>query len=234
MQQQSFEVRKGPVFTNLLLADEINRAPAKTQAALLEVMQERQVTIEGESYPVTEPFMVLATQNPIEQDGTYPLPEAQLDRFMMKTLMDYPTESAEMEIVQKRTHKRIGDDLQTDELGQDLHLGKEDVIALREVCALVAVDDMVQGYAVRITRETRSRVGMLQGAGPRASIALVRAARANAILEGRHFVTPDDVKQLAKPVLRHRIHLTPDLEIEGATPDRVLDELLDAVDAPRI
>ena len=234
MQQQSFEVRKGPVFTNLLLADEINRAPAKTQAALLEVMQERQVTIEGESYPVTEPFMVLATQNPIEQDGTYPLPEAQLDRFMMKTLMDYPTESAEMEVVHKRTHKRIGDDLQTDELGHDLHLGKEDVIALREVCALVAVDDMVQGYAVRITRETRSRVGMLQGAGPRASIALVRAARANAILEGRHFVTPDDVKQLAKPVLRHRIHLTPDLEIEGATPDRVLDELLDVVDAPRV
>ncbi|TDJ29231.1 MAG: MoxR family ATPase [Gammaproteobacteria bacterium] len=234
MQQQSFEVRKGPVFTNLLLADEINRAPAKTQAALLEVMQERQVTIEGESYAVTEPFMVLATQNPIEQDGTYPLPEAQLDRFMMKTLMDYPTESAEMEIVQKRTQKRIGDDLQTDELGQDLDLGKEDVIALREVCAHVAVDEAVQGYAVRITRETRSRVGMLQGASPRASIALVRAARANAVLEGRHFVIPDDVKRLAKPVLRHRIHLTPDLEIEGATPDRVLDELLDVVDAPRL
>ncbi len=232
MQQQSFEVRKGPVFTNLLLADEINRAPAKTQAALLEVMQERQVTIEGESYPVSEPFMVLATQNPIEQDGTYPLPEAQLDRFMMKTLMDYPSESAENEIVYKRTHKRIGDDLQADELEQDLQ--KEDVMALREICALVTVDEAVLGYAVRITRETRSRVGMLQGASPRASIALVRAARANAVLEGRHFVTPDDVKQLAKPVLRHRIHLTPDLEIEGTTPDRVLDELLDAVDAPRI
>ncbi|MCZ6852696.1 MAG: AAA family ATPase, partial [Gammaproteobacteria bacterium] len=187
LQQQSFEVRKGPVFTNLLLADEINRAPAKTQAALLEVMQERQVTIEGESYAVAEPFMVLATQNPIEQDGTYPLPEAQLDRFMMKTLMDYPSESAESEIVHQRTHKRVGDDLQVDELEQDLQT--EDVIALRKVCALVAVDETVLSYAVRIARETRSRVGMLQGAGPRASIALVRAARANAVLEGRHFVT---------------------------------------------
>ncbi|MCZ6617198.1 MAG: MoxR family ATPase [Gammaproteobacteria bacterium] len=236
MQQQLFEVRKGPVFTNLLLADEINRAPAKTQAALLEVMQERQVTIEGESYSVAEPFMVLATQNPIEQDGTYPLPEAQLDRFMMKTLMDYPTESAEIEIVRKRTHKRIGDDLQIDDLEQDLnsHAHKEDIITLREICALVAVDETVLDYAVRIARETRSRVGMLQGAGPRATIALVRSARANAVLEGRHFVTPDDVKQLAKPVLRHRIHLTPDLEIEGSTPDRILDELLDAVDAPRV
>jgi MoxR-like ATPase len=231
MQQQAFEVRKGPVFTNLLLADEINRAPAKTQAALLEVMQERQVTIEGQPYDVGEPFMVLATQNPIEQDGTYPLPEAELDRFMMKVLIDYPDAEAEAELVRYRTYERSGDGLGVDEL--DRILSADDVVGLREVCARVEVDDAVLNYAVAISRETRQHVGIHLGSGPRASIALVRAARANALLNGRGFATPDDVKAMSTPVLRHRIQLSPDLEIEGATPDRVLGELLEGVEAPR-
>jgi MoxR-like ATPase len=231
MQKQAFEVRRGPVFTNLLLADEINRAPAKTQAALLEVMQERQVTIEGESYEVGEPFMVLATQNPIEQDGTYPLPEAELDRFMIKVLIDYPEEQAEMDLVRARTYRRSGDGLAVDELDQTLDT--KQVLSLRETCARVQVDEAVLAYAVGISRETRQHVGIHLGSGPRASIDLVRAARAKALLDGRGFVTPDDVKTVATPVLRHRIQLSPDLEIEGATPDRVLGDLLDSVEAPR-
>ncbi len=231
MQKQAFEVRKGPVFTNLLLADEINRAPAKTQAALLEVMQERQVTIEGEPYEVDEPFMVLATQNPIEQDGTYPLPEAELDRFMMKVLMDYPDVQAEADLVRHRTYQHSGDGLGVDELSQTLTA--QQLLGLREVCARVQVDDAVLGYAVGISRETRQYVGIHLGSSPRASIDLVRAARARALFDGRGFATPDDVKTMAIPVLRHRIQLSPDLEIEGATPDRVLGELLEGVEAPR-
>jgi len=231
MRQQAFEVRKGPVFTNLLLADEINRAPAKTQAALLEVMQERQVTIEGQAYEVGEPFMVLATQNPIEQDGTYPLPEAELDRFMMKVLIDYPDADAEALLVRHRTYQRRGDGLVVDDLQQILTA--EAVLGLREICARVQLDAAVLSYAVSISRATREQLGIHLGSGPRASIDLVRAARACALLDGRGFVTPDDVKGVAKPVLRHRIQLSPDLEIEGATADRVLGDLLDSVEAPR-
>ncbi|MCZ6709004.1 MAG: MoxR family ATPase [Gammaproteobacteria bacterium] len=231
MRKQEFEVRKGPVFTNLLLADEINRAPAKTQAALLEVMQERQVTIEGESYEVGEPFMVLATQNPVEQDGTYPLPEAELDRFMMKVFIDYPDAQAEADLVRLRTYQHSGHGLSVHELSQALT--SEQLLELREICARVEVDDAVLAYAVEISRETRQHVGIHLGSSPRASIDLVRAARARALLDGRGFATPDDVKSIAIPVLRHRIQLSPDLEIEGATPDRVLGDLLESVDAPR-
>jgi MoxR-like ATPase len=231
MQKQAFEVRRGPVFTNLLLADEINRAPAKTQAALLEVMAERQVTIEGRGHRVGDPFMVLATQNPIEQDGTYPLPEAELDRFMMKVLIGYPSPSAEVDLVRYRTFHRLGDSLRVDELSPVLSAAE--VLALRDVCARVEVDDGVLDYAVRISRATREYVGIYLGAGPRSSIDLVRVARAHALLSGRGFATPDDVKATAIPVLRHRIQLTPDLEIEGASPDGVLAELLDTIDAPR-
>jgi MoxR-like ATPase len=231
MQQQVFEVRKGPVFTNLLLADEINRAPAKTQAALLEVMAERQVTIEGHAHQVGELFMVLATQNPIEQDGTYPLPEAELDRFMMKVVIDYPSASSEVDLVRYRTLGRAGDTLRVDELNQVL--SADEALGLRAVCAAVQVDDVVLDYAVRISRATRDYVGIYLGAGPRASIDLVRVARAYALLSGRGFATPDDVKSMATPVLRHRIQLTPDLEIGGASADVVLNELLDSVEAPR-
>ena len=231
MQSGEFEVRKGPVFTNLLLADEINRAPAKTQAALLEVMQERQVTIEGRPFAVAEPFMVLATQNPIEQDGTYPLPEAELDRFMMKVLIDYPDEQAELNLVRDRTLGKIGDSLDVEALHQ--LLSAQDVLRLREVCAQVTVDDSVLDYAVRVCRQTRNEPGLLLGAGPRASLALVRSARARAVLQNRDFVIPDDVKSMVTAVLRHRIQLSPELEIEGASPDRVLLQLLEQIEAPR-
>jgi MoxR-like ATPase len=231
MQSGEFEVRKGPVFTNLLLADEINRAPAKTQAALLEVMQERQVTIEGRPFAVAEPFMVLATQNPIEQDGTYPLPEAELDRFMMKVLIDYPDEPAEFNLVRDRTLDKIGDRLDVEDLQQ--LLSAQDVLDLQVVCAKVTVDDAVLDYAVRVCRQTRVESGLLLGAGPRATLALVRSARARAVLEDRDFVIPDDVKSMVPAVLRHRIQLSPELEIEGASPDRVLVDLLERIEAPR-
>jgi len=231
MRSGEFEVRRGPVFTNLLLADEINRAPAKTQAALLEVMQERQVTIEGESFPVANPFMVLATQNPIEQDGTYPLPEAELDRFMMKILMTYPEHAAEAAIARAQTLGRTGDSLDVGAL-EPMFDGGE-ALRLKATCAGVLVDDEVLDYAVRLCRESRGVRGVLLGAGPRATIALVRAARAQALLEARDFVLPDDVRAVLLPVLRHRLLLRPELEIEGATAAVVLERVADEVPAPR-
>lgn len=232
MQEQRFVVRRGPAFTNLLLADEINRAPAKTQAALLEVMAERQITIEGDSLPVTEPFMVLATQNPLEQDGTYPLPEAQLDRFMMKVLVSYPERPAELELVRQQVSGQVADGLNVDSLEPLLSL--EDTLALRRTCAAALVDDAVLGYAVAIVRKTRAFNGISQGASPRASIAIVAAARVQAVLSRRDFVTPDDVKTVALPILRHRIQLSPDREIEGQSADAVLTELFDGIEAPRL
>lgn len=231
MRSETFEVRRGPVFTNLLLADEINRAPAKTQAALLEVMQERRVTIEGESLDVGNPFMVLATQNPIEQDGTYPLPEAQLDRFMMKVLIDYPGEADEVSLVTQVTSERASDGLPT--AGLDVVLGKDALLQIQQLASTVEIDAEVMGYLVSVARSTRESVGISQGAGPRAGLALARSARVMALLDGRGFVVPDDVKQIALPVLRHRIALSPELEIEGASPDGVLQSVLDDVPAPR-
>ena len=195
---ESFRIRKGPVFTNLLLADEINRAPAKTQSALLEVMQEQQVTIEGRSFPAGAPFMVLATQNPLEQEGTYPLPEAQLDRFLLKVAMDFPQETEERDLVRLVTGGSAGDLLQVDTVAQ-----------------VATIDDV------------------LVGASPRGSIALVRAARARAILAGRDFATPDDVKDLALPALRHRVAPDPESELEGTTCAQLLRAMLERVEAPR-
>ena len=232
MQTGHFEVRQGPVFANLLLADEVNRAPAKTQAALLEVMQEGQVTIEGETHRVPRPFMVLATQNPIEQEGTYPLPEAELDRFLMKVLMDYPQAHHERLMVDVVTSGRPADVLHVDHLSQ--LLPAEGVTNLQAQAAAVLMDESVMDYAVRLVRATRAYSGISRGAGPRASIALARVARANAFLSGRDHVLPDDVKQIALPVLRHRIALTPDLEIEGVSPDQQLQQLIDDVPAPRV
>ncbi len=228
---ESFEVRRGPVFTNLLLADEINRAPAKTQAALLEVMQERQVTIDGTPFTTDSPFMVLATQNPIEQDGTYPLPEAELDRFMMKILMDFPEENDEGAMVDMVTTGRLSDTLNVQEL--ETILSAQHVVNMQKLTSLVAVDREVLSYAVRIVRRTRDTVGIYKGAGPRASIALVRIARAQALMNGRTFTLPDDVREASLPALRHRIQLAPDLEIEGTSVDDVLSDLMGEVEAPR-
>jgi MoxR-like ATPase len=229
---QRFTIRRGPAFTNLLLADEINRSPAKTQAALLEVMQERQITIEGEPHSVEAPFMVLATQNPLEQEGTYPLPESELDRFLLKILVDYPDEASEEQMLRLVTEGRTGSDFHLEAI--ERVATPQDVLRLQDVTARLKVDREVHAYCVRIARATRDRVGIAQGAGPRATISLVRAAKAHAILEGSPFVTPDDVKRVAPPVLRHRIALTADLEIEGAVPDELIRALLDDVPAPRL
>ncbi len=231
MQHQTFNVRKGPVFTNLLLADEINRAPAKTQSALLEVMQEQQVTIEGNPYPVPLPFMTLATQNPLEQEGTYPLPEAQLDRFLLKIFIEYPTLEEEAAMVTVVTDHQIGDRFNLNNL--QTVASPAQVLAMQAVTATLAVDVTVLDYAVRITRATRHWQGLRFGAGPRGSIALIRAARANALLAGRDFVDPDDIKQVCLPVLRHRVSLAPEMELEGYTADHLLTAILEKTEAPR-
>lgn len=226
-----FRVRKGPVFTHLLLADEINRAPAKTQAALLEVMQERQVSIEGTSYELEAPFMCLATQNPIEQDGTYPLPEAQLDRFLLKIEMDYPSQAREVDIVEQVTAERVGDLFKLDQIQQVMT--PEQARGLQKICARVRVDRRIVEYAVNLTRATRQWAGIRAGAGPRGAIALVRVARALALLNGRDFVTPDDIKDIAIPCLRHRIMRSPEVEIDGISADALLADILQKVEVPR-
>ena len=231
MKSETFNVRKGPIFTNLLLADEINRAPAKTQAALLEVMQEYQATIEGESLAVPPPFMTLATQNPLEQEGTYPLPEAQLDRFLLKILIDYPNEEEEQQLVNTVTNGQVGDNLDVSQL-QTL-VKPETIITLQKLAANVRVDQAVNDYAVRIVRNTRDWQGISIGAGPRGGIALIRASRAAAVLAGRDFVTPDDIKKIALPALRHRIALSPELELEGHSSDEILTAVINRVEAPR-
>jgi len=228
---ETFRVRRGPVFTNLLLADEINRAPAKTQAALLEVMQENQVTIEGQSARLKPPFMTVATQNPVEHEGTYPLPEAQLDRFLFKVLIDYPDHAAEKKIVSAVTAERVGDSLYVDDVKTVMSC--DDVIAAQQLVARTRIDDVVLDYAVRIARQTRQASGIRMGAGPRGAISIVRASRACAVLQGRDFVTPDDVRKVAIPALRHRIALAPELEIEAYRPDDILRDILESVDAPR-
>ncbi|WP_271044044.1 AAA family ATPase [Pseudomonas sp. VB3] len=228
---EQFKLRKGPLFTHLLLADEINRAPAKTQAALLEAMQERQVTLEGEALPIGQPFMVLATQNPIEQEGTYPLPEAELDRFMLKVRMDYPEAQQEVDMVREVTRSSRADMLDVQPLRTVLQAA--DVLLLQQVASELALDEQVLDYAVRLARTTRTWPGLALGAGPRASIALVRGARARALLRGGEFVTPDDIKSCALAVLRHRVRIAPELDIEGLEVDQVLTQLLDQVPAPR-
>jgi len=228
---REFTTRKGPVFTNLLLADEINRAPAKTQAALLEVMQEGQVTIEGTPRPLAPPFMVLATQNPIEQEGTYALPEAQLDRFLLKIHIEFSTQEDEHAMVRQVTTNQVGDRLNVESVSTLVKPAA--VLALQRFVASLTVDGRVSDYAVRIARATRAWPGITAGASPRGGIALVRAARAHALINGRDFVTPDDIKALALPALRHRVTLAPELEIEGQSTDAVLKALLNKVEAPR-
>ena len=230
-QSDNFVIRKGPVFCNLLLADEINRAPAKTQSALLEAMQEHQVTVEGQSLELPAPFMVMATQNPLEHEGTYPLPEAQLDRFLMHIWIDYPTFEEEV-LLSQRLSQNVGDQLNVTEVQPVLSL--EDVTALQTLLSSMQVDNSIHDYAVRLVRATRDWHGIQVGAGPRGSLALLRAAKAFALMTGRSFVMPDDIKSLATSVLRHRIRLTAELEIEGVSPSQVISDLVQSVDAPRV
>jgi len=228
----SLRVRPGPVFTNLLVADEINRAPAKTQSALLEVMQEGQVTLEGRTLALPQPFLVMATQNPLDTEGTYALPEAQLDRFLFKITIDYPGADEETAVVRHATTERIGDKLPLEAV-QPVMDGAA-LQALQRRVVEVRVDERVSDYAVRIVRATRGAQGLAIGAGTRAAIALVRAGRAAALLAGRDFVTPDDVKAWVLPTLRHRVWLSPDAQLEGRRIDPLLSRLADAVDAPRL
>lgn len=228
MKTQEFEIRKGPAFTNLLLADEINRAPAKTQAALLEVMQEGQITIEGDSHLVDAPFMVLATQNPIEQEGTYPLPEAELDRFMLKVLIRYPERIDEENMLAQICNGQADDRPTVRQLLKPAH-----VLSLQKIAQQITVDPAVVEYIVKIVRATRDWPGVSRGAGPRASIALLSCARAYALMNHNRYVTPDDVKAVALPALRHRLLLAAELEIEGVSVDTVLSEICQSIPAPR-
>lgn len=228
MKSQTFQVRRGPIFTNLLLADEINRSPAKTQAALLEVMQERQVTIDGETIKLDPPFMTLATQNPIEQEGTYPLPEAQLDRFLMKVVMDYPSHCDEAQVVRDVTS---GTGLSASSVAQ--LCSSEDIISAQQDVANIRCVDEVVNYAVNIVRASRSAQGISLGAGTRGAISLVRVAKAFAYMAGRDFVVPDDIKQSALPVLRHRVQLAPELAISGQKVDDAILNIIAGVEAPR-
>ncbi|MES9993020.1 MAG: MoxR family ATPase [Candidatus Thiodiazotropha sp.] len=231
MKSENFRVRKGPVFCNLLLADEINRSPAKTQSALLEAMQEQQVTIEGRTFPLSPPFLVLATQNPIEQEGTYPLPQAQLDRFLLKVFIDYPVEEDEQSMVKQVTMGAVGDQLDTSAIRP--LLSANEIPQLQMHIAQLQMDDQIIDYAVRLVRAAREWNGIEAGPGPRGTIALLRVARSEAFLQQRDFITPDDIKVAALPVLRHRIRLATDLEIEGYQADDVLNDLLANVAAPR-
>jgi MoxR-like ATPase len=230
----TYSVKKGPVFSNLILADEINRAPAKVQAALLEAMQERQATIGKETFPLVEPFLVLATQNPIEQEGTYPLPEAQVDRFMLKVLVNYPSRDEERKIVDRMARGRPIPDINP-------IASPEEVLGARQVVDKIWVEDKVRDYVVDLVRATRDPSecavsgldGMIEtGASPRASIYLMKAGKAHAFLQGRGYVTPHDMKTLAPDVLRHRVILTYEAEAEGKTADALIRTILDNVPVP--
>jgi len=231
-QTRELRIVEGPVFTNVLLADEINRAPAKTQSALLEVMQESQVTLEGAARALPRPFIVLATQNPLETEGTYPLPEAQLDRFLLKIDMPYPSQSEEVDIVLRTTTDQSGDKLPLSDVRHVIN--ERAVTALQTLAARQRIDPAVVDYAVRIARATRAWTGIAMGSGPRGPIALVRAAKAAALMAARSFVLPDDVKAVALAVLRHRVVLSADAQLDGRRVDDLLLAILDATAAPRV
>ena len=227
----TFRLRRGPVFANVVLADEINRTPPKTQAALLEAMQESQVTIDGVSHVLPAPFIVIATQNPVEYEGTYPLPEAQLDRFQQKIIVGYPSEAEEREIVKRHSEGSSWADL--DQLGIQTVATGEDIRAAQAQLATVVVDDGIVDYVASVARATREHGSVTLGASPRAAVSLLFASEAYALLQGRDFITPDDVKTMAMPCLRHRVVLRPEVEIEGVGTDAVLHEVLASVTVPR-
>ena len=224
-----FEFRRGPVFSNLVLIDEINRSPAKTQAALFEVMEERQVTMDGVTYPMAAPFMVLATQNPVEQEGTYRLPEAQLDRFLFKIEVTYPTVDQELLILQQ-AHERRG---QQPIAEVTPVLSAEQMDEYRRKVKEIHVDEALLRYIAQLVSRTRSDAALYLGASPRASLAIMNGAKALAAIRGRDFVTPEDIRQVAPPVLRHRIILTPEKEMEGGRPDEVIAQIIHGLEVPR-
>jgi MoxR-like ATPase len=226
-----FYLKRGPIFTNVVLADEINRAPAKTQSALLEAMEERQVTIEGERFELTEPFIVLATQNPVEYEGTYPLPEAQLDRFLFKVVVDYPPPESEIKLLQ-RYHAGF-DAHRLTEAGLEPVLGPVELAELQTEINRITVEEGIVSYITAISNASRRTPDLALGASPRASIAMLLASKAWAALEGRSYVTPDDVKALVLPIFRHRIILKPEAEIEGLNADNVMKRILANVEVPR-
>ena len=223
-----FELRKGPIFTNILLADEINRAPPKTQSALLEAMQERQVTLDGKTHLLEQPFIVIATQNPIEYEGVYPLPEAQLDRFLMKLRIGYPSKEEEKEILRRRILRK-SDDVKVEKI-----INAEDVIELQKIVEEVYVDESIISYIVQIVRETRRHSRVEVGVSPRGALALLKLSRAHALFHGRDYVIPDDVKFVAMDALAHRIVLKPELAIRGLRQEIVIEEVLKKVPVPKV
>ena len=226
-----FYLKRGPIFSHIILADEINRAPAKTQAALLEAMEERQVTIEGDRYELPDPFMVMATQNPIEYEGTYPLPEAQLDRFLFKILVDYPPMEVEEQVL--RRYNTGFDAHKLAEAGLNAVLAPADLESLRAEINAVTVEDGVIHYIAAIAAASRAAPDLVLGGSPRASIAMLLSAKVEAALQGRSYVIPDDVKSLVLPIFRHRVLLKPEAEIEGLNADSVIKRMLGTVDVPR-
>ena len=223
-----FVLRKGPVFTNLLLADEINRSPPKTQAALLEAMQERQTTLEGETHPLARPFVVIATQNPIEYEGTYPLPEAQIDRFLLRIGIGYPTREQEVEILARRRSRKQED------VAVDRVSSPDQVVAMQRALEEIHVDPAVEAYIVEVASRTRTHPQVEVGASPRGSLALLKLGRARAALRGRDFVVPDDVKEIAVEGLAHRLILKPDPWIKGVRTATVVEEVLASVPVPKV
>jgi len=224
-----FDFKRGPIFSNIVLIDEINRSPAKTQAALFEVMEERQVTVDGITYPMEPPFMVLATQNPIDQEGTYRLPEAQLDRFLFKIEVGYPTVEDEISILTEQ-HNRSQRDILRD-IPKILH--PQQIAQYRETVLQLVVEPKLLAFIAKVVNETRNNAALYLGASPRASLAIVRAAKAFAAIRGRDFVTPDDIIDVTPHVLRHRIILTPEKEMEGLTPDDLIEKIIKSVEIPR-
>lgn len=224
----NFEIRKGPIFCNILLADEINRAPPRTQSALLEAMQERQVTIESTTFTLDSPFIVFATQNPIEYEGTYPLPEAQLDRFIMKTGIGYPTEADEAQILDRRTKR------QTEHVQIEKIASKEDILEMQSLVEQVHIEPELEKYIVNIVSKTRDHNAVEVGASPRGSLAILKLAKAHAWLYQRNYVLPDDIKDVAVPALSHRIILTADQWIRGTKPEIIIEDLLKRIDVPKV
>jgi MoxR-like ATPase len=224
--ESEFEFRPGPIFTNLLLADEINRAPPKTQAALLEAMQERQVTIEGATRPLEPPFLVIATQNPIEYEGTYPLPEAQLDRFLLRISVGYPDRAGEWEMVERRIERQV------EEVELETVVDRAALLELQAALEQVHVAESVGYYMVDLVAATRTAPAVQVGSSPRGTLALLKLSRGRALLEGRDFVTPDDVKSVAVPALAHRLMLRPELWVQRMSPDKVVEDVLERVPTP--
>ncbi len=227
--EASFEFKKGPVFSNIVLVDEINRAPAKTQSALLEIMEERQATVDGKTYPMVSPFMVLATQNPVEQEGTYRLPEAQLDRFLFKILVPYPTEAEELTILSQ--FHAMGNTTALSVVNQAL--SAEQIVSLRQQIKQQIIEEKLLQFIAKLVHQTRNHKSIYLGASPRASLAIMNASKAVAAMMGRDFVTPEDILSVVPPVLRHRIILSPDKEMEGITEDDVIKQIVHGMDVPR-